>query len=358
MKAVTIGSATIDVITIVDPERIERMTLVNEHKSYLWLESGRKIPARSITTHVGGGACNTACGLSRRGWSAEALSRVGDDLNGAAVREHLEREGVGRGRLRLADGVATGVSSMIASHDRNATIFVHRGANETLAIADAEPGFAGCDLVHIAPLSGGSAEAFPLFAARAKADGARLVSANPGIRQLTARGRLVLDALPNMDLLSVNRVEAEAMTPMLAVDAPPPGPVPADAPELMRRGLVFGGFELCLTDFMKAVRARGPRWALITDGSQGAWLGGPDGLVWCGPAPATVAGTAGAGDAFTSTLVAALAEGASQAEALAQAAVNAASVIGAVDTTAGLLDRATLADRAAAFAATGPIRTF
>ncbi len=358
MKAVTIGSATIDVITIVDPERIERMTLVNEHKSYLWLEAGRKIPARSITSHVGGGACNTACGLARRGWSVEALSRVGDDINGRAASEHLRREGVGTGRLLTTPDAATGVSSMIASHDRNATIFVHRGANERLSAEDAEPGFAGCDLVHIAPLSGGSAEAFPLLAKRAKADGARLVSANPGIRQLTARGRLVLDALAHIDLLSVNRVEAEAMTPMLAIDAPPPGPVPPDAPELMRTGLVFGGFELCLTDFMAAIRARGPRWALITDGALGAYLAGPEGLVWCGPAPATVAGTAGAGDAFTATLVAALAEGAGQAEALAQAAVNAASVIGVVDTTGGLLDRGTLLARAAAFAAEGPLRRF
>jgi sugar/nucleoside kinase (ribokinase family) len=358
MKAVTIGSATIDVITIVDPERIERMTLVNEHKSYLWLESGRKIPARSITTHVGGGACNTACGLARRGWSAEALSKTGPDLNGAAVREHLRREGVGLARVLETDRAATGVSSMIASHDRNATIFVHRGANELLCAEDAEPGFRGVDLVHIAPLSGASAEAFPLYAARARADGVKLISGNPGIRQLTARGRLVLDALAHIDLLSVNRVEAEAMTPMLALDAPPPGPVPPDAPELMRQGLVFGGFELCLTDFMKAVRARGPRWALVTDGSQGAYLAGPEGLVWCGPAPATVAGTAGAGDSFTSTLVAALAEGASQADALAQAAVNAASVIGVVDTTGGLLDRATLLARAEAFAASGPIRAF
>lgn len=357
MKAVTIGSATIDVITIVDPERIERMTLVNEDKSYLWLEAGRKIPARSITSHVGGGACNTAVNLARRGWAVETLARTGHDLNGAAVREHLEKAGVSQVRLSESADVATGVSSMIASHDRNATIFVHRGANETLCADDIGAGFEGVDMVHIAPLSGESADAFPAFAARAKADGA-FVSANPGIRQLTGRAQVVFKGLEHIDLISINHVEAEALVPAFAPFAPPPGPIPKDAPPMMKRGLAFGGFEMCVTDFFAALRDKGPKWALITDGARGAYLAGPSELVWCPPAPATVLGTAGAGDAFTATLVAALVEGVEPAMALAQASVNASAVIGVVDTTSGLLARPELEARARAFAAEAPIRHF
>jgi sugar/nucleoside kinase (ribokinase family) len=357
MKAVTIGSAMIDVITIVDPERIERMSLVNEHKSYLWLEAGRKIPARSITTHVGGGACNTAVNFARRGWEVEALTKTGDDLNAKEVRQHLERAGVGLDRLMMIDSHATGVSSMIASHDRNATIFVNRGANELLNPGDMGDGFKGVDVVHIAPLSSGSADALVDYARRAEEDGA-FVSANPGIRQLTGRAQVVFEALSHIDLLSINAVEAEALVPAFAPFAPPPGPIPSDAPELMKRGLHFGGFEMCLTDFVAALREKGPTWVLITDGAQGAYLAGPEGLVWSPPAPAQVLGTAGAGDAFTSTLVAALAEGLPPATALAQASVNAAAVISVVDTTSGLLRREELERRAAAFLSESPERHF
>jgi sugar/nucleoside kinase (ribokinase family) len=357
MKAVTIGSATIDVITIVEPDRIERMTLVNEHKSFLWLESGRKIPASSITTHVGGSACNSAVGLAKRGWDVETMAKTGDDLNAKEVRQHLEKAGVGLGRLMTLPTHATGVSSMIASHDRNATIFVHRGANEKLAPEDAERGFKGVDAVHIGPLSSGSGDSLPEYAKRAKADGC-FVSTNPGIRQLTGRAKLVFEALAHCDLVSLNTVEAEALVPAFAASAPPPGPIPPDAPELMKRGLHFGGFEMCLTDFMAALREKGPKYVVITDGAQGAYLAGPDGIVWCPPAPAEVMGTAGAGDAFTSTLVAALVEGCSQTEALAQASVNASAVIGVVDTTSGLLDKAEIERRATAFAATSPERHF
>ncbi|MEL6422902.1 MAG: hypothetical protein AAFQ42_10705, partial [Pseudomonadota bacterium] len=55
----------------------------------------------------------------------------------------------------------------------------------------------------------------------------------------------------------------------------------------------------------------------------------------------------GAGDAFASTVVAALAEGTAPGEALRAGACNAASVVGAADTQTGLLDRDTLRMRLA-----------
>jgi sugar/nucleoside kinase (ribokinase family) len=50
-----------------------------------------------------------------------------------------------------------------------------------------------------------------------------------------------------------------------------------------------------------------------------------------------VQGTAGAGDSYTSTLAAALAEGIAPDEAMLQAAMNAAAVVGGLDTTSGLM---------------------
>ncbi len=90
MKSLHAGSAMIDIICIVAAENIERMTFTNEGKSFLMVEAGRKVAAESITTHVGGGACNTAVSLARRGWQAAVLAKTGDDLNAGAVREHLE----------------------------------------------------------------------------------------------------------------------------------------------------------------------------------------------------------------------------------------------------------------------------
>jgi sugar/nucleoside kinase (ribokinase family) len=346
MKSLHVGSAVIDVICIVAAENIERMTFTNEGKSFLMVETGRKVSAQSITTHVGGGACNTAVSLARRGWQAAVLAKTGDDLNAEEVREHLEEYGVATDRLITAPGLATGISVLIASHDRNASIFVHRGANETLALSDLPDDlFQDLDLVYVAPLSSASAGCFPDIVARAKAGGA-MVATNPGIRQITSRTAELVEALAHVDLLSINRVEAEALVPGFAhggegaIRVPPP-----DAPPLLKRGLSFGGFDMGLLRFLGAVRAAGPKWVVVTDGSQGAYLASPEGVVWRPSLPITAQGTAGAGDAYSSTLAAALAEGAAPEEAMLQAALNAASVVGAVDTTSGLLTREQLAAR-------------
>ena len=241
MKSLHFGSAMIDIITLVAPEDIERATFSNDGKAFLMLETGRKIPALSITTHVGGGACNTAVSLARRGWNAAVRAKVGDDLNAGAIREHLDLNGV---TDRLVTGEeATGTAVMVSSHDRNASIFVHRGANERLSEADL-PDFSGQDLVYIAPLSSQSADCFPEIARRARAAGA-MVAVNPGIRHLTSRGPTVLQALGSVDLVSINRVEAEALVPLLAERAVCPEPhLPDDAPDLLlAHGLSFGGYD-------------------------------------------------------------------------------------------------------------------
>jgi len=147
-----------------------------------------------------------------------------------------------------------------------------------------------------------------------------------------------VEALAQVDLLSLNRVEAEALVPAFAARAegadPPP---PEDAPALLQRGLAFGGLEIGLLRFFAIARAAGPRWVLVTDGTNGAWLAAPEGVFWRPALPVTVQGTAGAGDAYTSTLAAALAEGTTPGEAMLQAAINSAAVVAALDTTSGLM---------------------
>ncbi len=349
-KSLHVGSAMIDIICIVAAKNIERMTFSNEGKSFLMVESGRKVPAQSITSHVGGGACNTAVGLARRGWRATVLAKTGVGLNAAAVRKHLEANGVSTDRLIAESGLATGTAVMVASHDRNASIFVHRGANETLAPCDLpDDVFAGIDLAYVAPLSSQSADCFPDLVARAKASGT-MVAANPGVRQLSSRTTEFLKSLAHVDLLSVNRVEAEALVPVFAAqtegaDARPPERVAEDAPALLKQGLGFGGFEMGLMRFLATLRAAGPKWVLVTDGTDGAWLASPEGVFWHPTLPATVQGSAGAGDAYTSTLAAALAEGTAPDEAMLQAAMNSAAVVGALDTTSGLMTPEAMAIR-------------
>ena len=122
----------------------------------------------------------------------------------------------------------------------------------------------------------------------------------------------------------------------------------AGLPQLAERGLNGGGFRMTLRGFMAAVRSLGPRYMLLTDGTEGAYLGTPEELMFCPALKVQVAGTAGAGDAFTSTFASFIAFGSKPDQALHAATVNAASVVSYVDTQTGLLPRGEIEKRVAA----------
>jgi sugar/nucleoside kinase (ribokinase family) len=341
----------IDIITLVGDESVERMTMHNEAASFLLLEQGRKIDAISITSHIGGGAVNTAVSLARQGWDVATHIKLGRDLNAQKIRECLDRETISQAFLSTCGDCDTGTAVMVSSHDRNATIFTYRGANTRLVPGEiGDDMFKGRDLVYVASLSNRSADCLPTILDKAQKAGAT-VAFNPGIRQITSRTADLLNAMAKIDILILNRVEASALVPGLSarfgsaaldVTVPITG---GKLPTLLRTGLEAMGFSLSLMAFIRAVRSLGVKWLVITDGAEGAYVAAEDGLYFCPTLKTEVAGTAGAGDAFASTLAGALVGGADVPTAMQRAAVNAASVVSRIDTQEGLLDDATLKTR-------------
>lgn len=341
LRALCVGSAMADIIVLVASRDVERMTMTNATSSFLLLEQGKKIEATSITQHVGGGAVNAAVALARLGLEVAALVKIGRDRNGDRILDRLAAEGVDDSLVIRAEELPTGTAVMVSSHDRNATIFTQRGTNTLLRPTEIRPEmFAGRGLVYITTLSNRSAECFPLLAELGRKAGA-FVAVNPGIRQLTSRTAAFLAALKDVDLLAVNRVEAEALVPAVSTleDGAHPAPERQEegAPRLLRLGLSFGGFDLGLVDFMARLRRQGVARVLVTDGVEGAYLHDADGLHYCPALRTEVVGTAGAGDAFSSTLAAGLAQGQTPAQALRAATLNATAVVSRLDTQSGLL---------------------
>ena len=360
MKALTVGGAMIDTIAVIANERVERMTMRNAETSFLLLEEGRKNEAEDISTHCGGGAVNAAVALARLGHDVSALIKLGQDARAETILSCLAEEGVST-RFALRDARApTGASVFVSAHDRNAAIFTFRGANTLLEPQDLKSDAFAVDLVYVSGLSNESADSFPLIIERGKAEGA-LIATNPGIRQLSARQDRFRDVIGKIDILAVNRHEAEALVPWLVgrsrEGGPPLEQMPGEGlPDLARRGFSAGGFELSLAGFLNGVRELGPRWVVVTDGRDGAYVSAPSSILHC-PAPTVnVAGTAGAGDAFSSTFAAYIAQSATAEEAALNAATNAASVIMHLDTQTGLLRRGELEARAAGLRKTLKVR--
>ena len=137
-----------------------------------------------------------------------------------------------------------------------------------------------------------------------------------------------------MALISINEVEAAALVPSLSAlnEKLSWGAPEKDAPVIHAQDV-----EICLKQFCETLHAHGPEYVLITHGSEGAYLYDGETLYHQAVIPTTVAGTAGAGDSFVSTLAWGLRSGHSAKQALLQAAHNASSVVSHVNTTDGLL---------------------
>jgi len=341
MKALTIGGAMIDTIAIIESDRIERMSMLNAETSFLLLEEGRKIESLEVSTHCGGGAVNTAVAMARLGLDVTALIKLGRDTRAEAILGRLEAEGISTRWVNRDATAPTGASVLISSHDRNAAVFTFRGANTLLEPADLHDEAFAVDLVYVSNLSNRSADCYPLIIEKAKANRA-LVAVNPGVRQLSARGGAFQERLAQVDVLVINRPEADALVAALVGKFGEGGHMlPLEAgeqpPALLARGLVGGGFDMSLSAFLGAFRELGTRYTVLTDGRGGAYVGSDGEILFCPALEAEVAGTAGAGDAFAATFAAFIALGRSSEAALRAATINAASVVAHVDTQTGLL---------------------
>lgn len=340
-RVLTVGGAMIDTIAIIDSASIEHMMLRNAEASFLLLEEGRKTEAIEISTHCGGGAVNAAVSFARLGHRPSALIKVGDDRRADQILATLDKEGISP-RWVLRDARApTGASVLVSSHDRNAAVFTFRGANTLLVVGDLADEAFDADLVYIANLSNEAAMCFPDIVRKAKAAGAR-VAANPGIRQLHGHGGAFRALLSQLDILALNRREADEVVSLLPVEcdrAPGETLTTCDghAPALITRGLKFESRRMSVRAFCRALIDLGVGTVVLTDGDDGAFAATGNRLVHCAPYEASVAGTAGAGDAFVSTFSAFLATGRSLESCLRAASLNASAVLGHIDTQTGLL---------------------
>ena len=355
MKAITVGSATIDIIASIRSEDIERMTLHNVTESFLLLEPGHKVDAESISTYIGGGAVNAAVSLARQGFDVSALVKVGNDLNAKKLMERFAEEGISSDLVRHHDQESTAVSVLISSHDRNAAIFTHRGANGFLFEDDIPvSAFEDARLVYVTNLSNDSADRFPSIVRNAKSAGA-FVAVNPGIRQLTRKTEALFDNIEHIDLFQCNFDEARALIPALVSrtgwekkDSSRQSDQEPDSIPVLE----IEGFKLKIEDFAQRLHALGSDIVGITNGGDGAYISvvrdGDISNATLHVQPVydtTVKGTVGAGDAFASTLAGCVSRGMDIASSAQFAARNAASVVAALDAQSGLMTLAELEQR-------------
>jgi ribokinase len=274
----------------------------------------------------GGKGANQAVAAARLGAATTMAGCVGADEFGGPILLGLAAEGIDVNGVRKLPGVATGLALITVSADGENMITVAPGANGECGPAEADAALAGPPGLLVI-----SAEIPPAAIAAALAGAARrgvpvLLNLAPVPADAEAAARLAAGA----GWLVVNESEAAALLGRPVAGLAGATEAAGALRDLLTAAAGPGTEEAVGPGTGEAAAARGLRggYAVVTAGSQGAALAGPDGAAQVPGFEVASVDAVGAGDAFVAALAVGLASGAAPPEAL-----RAACAAGATATT-------------------------
>jgi sugar/nucleoside kinase (ribokinase family) len=341
-KVLTVGGAMYDIFTQYEDVETLRLCSGGRAEEYVIMRAGRKIEVQQLLYYAGGGAVNTAVSFARAGFSAEAFFKVGTDQTADFIIESFHAESVSTNHVVRTDAVATGRSFIVPGPEGNRSVLVYRGANLLLQGDELpEEAIANADQIYSTSLSGNACHVLvPLVTCAKKYN--KPVAVNPGTSQLLAGVEELQKALPFIDILIVNAYEAQLLMGALSslcMQTTFPFLSNKELPELLQGlvGPVRGCFAL--PTFFALIHEKGPSVVVVTNGSEGVYVSDIKTIFFHPSLQTHMVSSIGAGDAFGSTFVAGLLQGASIDDALRAGIINSASVIAHLGTQSGLLKK-------------------
>ena len=342
MKILTIGSAMHDLFLAYDTPETITLEIDDCEVNYILLEEGRKIEIKNIHSHTGGGGTNSAISFTRLGYNASVIAKVGKDSDGLFIIESLKKRSINTHFIIQSPHEKTGCSYIIPSPTGNSALLVYRGANLYLNKKDIPlEQFAKFDYLYITSLSEKTSELLPIICKHASTLNIP-IAANPGTSQLTANVQTLQDSLKAIDILILNCFEATLLMEQFNVKtkSPKKKQIPnRKLPDLLSAPINRGNVRFMLQEYFIEIHNRGPRIAVVTNGTDGVYVSDGGTIFYHPSLPIDCISTVGAGDAFASTFVAQLMQKKTISNAIRAGIINSASVLEYYDATSGLLDQ-------------------
>jgi len=281
----------------------------NPEHSTLTLAFAEKVPYESVEEIVAvGNSANAAVSAARLGLKAALVTNLGADQHGQEALAKLKGEKVGGDFISLQEGKKTNYHYVLWYEDDRTILVKHEEFEYKL------PDIGEPKWLYLSSLGSTTLDYHMQIAEYLKLHPIVKLAFQPGTFQLKLGVEKLGDIYKRANIFFCNVEEAER---------------------------ILGLNTLGIDELLKRVHALGPKTVVITDGPKGAHA--YDGekvykqLPYPDPKPPVE--RTGAGDAFASTTVAALALGMDLQSALSWGAVNSMSVVQQVGAQKGLLKR-------------------
>lgn len=217
MKVLGMGNALVDVLALIDDDRLLEqlglpkgsMQLIDEDRKNAL---GKVIESKNPYMASGGSASNTIVGLSKLGIETGFIGRVGNDYYGDYYKKDLEKAGV-HSHLIVNNGEASGVATAFISKDGQRTFGTFLGAACNLDIQDLrEEDFVGYDYFYIEGYLVQNLELIRGAIAMAKKHGLKVVLDMASYNVVEDTRDFLLEIIPEyVDIVFANEEEAKAL---------------------------------------------------------------------------------------------------------------------------------------------------
>lgn len=302
---ISIGDCTIDhVFKLSDAS----LNCLEKDRCQLCLGFGRKIPVDKYSQTVAGNNANSVVGVSYLGLKTAIYTNVGSDGDGERVIKKLKQFGVETRFIKINEGMESNVSAVVSFQGERTILVYHQPWEYQL------PDLDKTKWVYLSSMSETFVKSNIISQVEnyLERSGAKLAF-NPGTFQLKAGVKKFPRLLSLTSLFIINLEEAK---------------------------LILGISDEEKVEIKKILRKLadlGPERVVITNSKEGSFGFEGEKYFSLGVFPAEVVDTTGAGDAYSSGLLAGLIYGNNLKEALRWGAANSASVIGKVGSQAGFL---------------------
>ncbi|MFA7662919.1 MAG: carbohydrate kinase family protein [Patescibacteria group bacterium] len=312
---VTIGGVVEDTTFFVNQGK-----LLKDSKKDIFLsfELGTKVDIKKTYLNLGGGAANTAVGCNNFGLNTGMVTRVGNDDRGKYILKELKKLKLDTSLVQTDQDEHTGFS-FICGFEKNKlhAIFSYRGAASKLRFDAKTLENVKTRWMHVTSLKNKNwPELMDNIASYAKKNQTGW-SWNPGGTQLLVGAKKLAKYLKVVDILLVNRAEAEELV---------------------------GGNEKSVSEILKKLSKFGPKIVVITDGAKGAYVfeSANQKEYYHKALAKKIVDTTGAGDAFASGFISGMLMYKDIKKALKLGMANSQGVLKEVGAQHGLLTKADL----------------